>query len=100
MESTEIDLKFDTSELSPQQVRLVKSITTLLGHVLTTDDESEYFEGSSELMQLIANAVKESNFSKIWCDNKDIEYSTQALEFCLDNLGDHIYTKKVSRLDN
>lgn len=100
METKNIDLKFDATELTPQQIRLVKSIATLLGHVLTTDDEAEYFEGSSELMQLIAGAIKQSNFNNIWCENKDIEYSTQALEFCIDNLGDHIYSKKVVRLDN
>tara|TARA_B100001971_G_scaffold129103_1_gene119024 strand:+ start:67616 stop:67933 length:318 start_codon:yes stop_codon:yes gene_type:complete len=100
MDSKKIDLKFDTTELNAQQIRLVKSIATLLGHVLTTDDESEYFDGSAELMQLIAGAIKQSNFNSIWCENKDIEYSTQALEFCLDSLGDHIYSKKVVRLDN
>lgn len=100
LETKKIDLKFDTTELNPQQIRLVKSIATLLGHVLTTNDEAEYFEGSSELMELIAGAIKQSNFNSIWCENKDIEYATQALEFCLDNLGEHIYTKKVVRFDN
>ena len=100
LEEKIINLNFDATELSPHQVRLVKSIANLLSHVLTTDDESEYFESSSELMKLIAGAIKQSNFAEVWCEDKDIAYSTQALEFCLDGLDEVIYSNKVVRLDN
>jgi len=100
LEEKKINLKFDTTEMNPQQIRLVKSITSLLSYVLTTDDESEYFDQSSELMKLIAVAIKESNFAAIWSENQDIEYSTQALEFCLDNLGEEIHSNKIGRFDN
>lgn len=100
LEEKKINLKFDTTEMNPQQIRLVKSITSLLSYVLTTDNESEYFDQSSELMKLIAVAIKESNFAAIWSENQDIEYSTQALEFCLDNLGEEIHSNKIGRFDN
>jgi hypothetical protein len=100
LEEKIINLNFDATELSPAQVRLVKSITNLLSHVLTTDDESEYFEASSDLMKLIAGAIKQSNFAEVWSEDKNIEYSTQALEFCLDGLDEVIYNNKIVRLDN
>ena len=49
---------------------------------------------------LFRSEEKQNNLRITITKNKDIEYSTQALEFCLDSLGDHIYSKKVVRLDN
>lgn len=97
---TPVTLTLEMKELNEQQARLVKSIMSLLTHVMTTDEESEYFDSSSELMRLVAGAIKQANFTSIWNENKDIPYSTQALEFCLDNLNDEIYTDKLIRYDN
>lgn len=96
----ELNITVDTQEMSESQKRLLKSVTTLLAHVMTTDEESEYFESSSEVMKLLAGAIKQSNFTSIWRENKDIPYATQALEFCLDHLNDEIHSDDIVRYDN
>ncbi|MEX0799494.1 MAG: hypothetical protein WEB87_06720 [Bacteriovoracaceae bacterium] len=93
-------ITLEGSELSAQQKRLLKTVSNLLAHVMTTDDEGEYFDSSSELMKLVAGAIKQANFTSIWREDENIPYSTQALEFCLDNLNDEIYSDKIVRYDN
>ena len=93
-------LKLDiiTEDLSEHQIRLIKTINTLLTHVLTTDEEDEYFESSSELLRVVATAIKKSNFSH---ENQEpIEYGQQALEFCVDILNDQIYEGDLIKYDN
>jgi hypothetical protein len=93
-----LTLDIHTEDLSKQQVRLVKTINTLLAHVLTTDQEDEYFESSSELLRVVATAIKKSNFSEE--NQKPIEYGQQALEFCVDILNDQIYEGDLIKYDN
>ncbi len=90
-------LELDISELNDQQIRLIKTIHTMLSHVLTTDDEEEYFDGAAELMQLIANAVKKASFSN---QDSKIEYSTQALEFSMDLLAETVQNGRFLKYDN
>ena len=40
-----VKIEIDGSELTPQQLRLNKSLNTMLAHVLLTENEEEYFEG-------------------------------------------------------
>ena len=95
-----ININLDATELNPQQKRLVKSVTNLLTHVMTTHDEGDYFDSSSDLMKLVAGAIKQANFTSIWREDENIPYSTQALEFCLENLNDAIDSEEVIRYDN
>jgi hypothetical protein len=97
LKSKNLTLEFNTDELSEHQIRLVKSINSMLAHVLTTDVEDEYFDSSSELLRLVANAVKKANFSE---NDKKIEYSKQALEFCVDILNDQVYEDQLMKYDN
>ena len=90
-------LEIDCSNLGDQQKRLVKSINSLLQHVLTTKNEADYFESSSELMRLLATAIKKSDFNQ--ADQK-IPYDQQVLEFCVDTLSDHVYNNEVEQYDN
>lgn len=96
----ELHITVDAQELTSQQERLLKSVTTLLAHVMTTDEEADYFDSSSELMKLLAGAIKQANFTSIWRENTEIPYSTQALEFCLDNLTEEIQSDDLIRYDN
>jgi hypothetical protein len=92
-----ITLEVETEELNPQQIRLIKSINSMLTHILTTDDEEEYFDSSSELLRLVATSIKKANF----CANDGkIEYSQQALEFCVDTLSDQVYEDDLIKYDN
>ncbi|MDP7322281.1 MAG: hypothetical protein QF441_16885 [Bacteriovoracaceae bacterium] len=92
-----LTLEIDTNELSEHHLRLIKSINSLMTHVLTTQNEEDYFEGSSDLLRLVANAIKKAKFSE---NNQQIEYAQQALEFCVDNLSDQVYQNEVTILDN
>jgi hypothetical protein len=90
-------LEVKTEDLNPQQIRLLKSINSMLTHIMTTKEEDEYFDGSSELLRLVASAVKKANFCKT--DN-EIEYGQQALEFCVDTLSDQVYEENLIKYDN
>ena len=59
-----LKMNLNVEELTPQQIRLLRSISMMLIHVLSTEDEAEFFEGSTELMRLTASCIKLSNFSR------------------------------------
>ncbi len=92
-----LNLEIDVKDLSPQQVRLIKSINLMLKHVLTTENEEEYFEHSSDLLRFVATAIKKANFSE---NDQAIEYSRQALEFCVDTLSEQVYSDDLLQYDN
>lgn len=100
LEQKKMHVEFDTTELNTQQIRLLKSICTMLNHILTTDDEADYFDGSAELMRMVASAVKQANFTTEWCENSDIPYAEQALEFCMDMIADQMHEGDVTNYDN
>lgn len=100
LEQQKINIEFDTTELNSAQIRLVKSICSMLNHILTTDDECDYFDGSAELMRMVASAVKQSNFTTEWAENSEIPYAQQALEFCIDQIADQMSTSNINKYDN
>ena len=108
MESKEMNNKInekllipvDTSGLNPQQIRLIKTVNSLLSNVLTTDNEEDFFETSLELMQAVASAVKQANFNHKHSKNEQIHYANQALEFSLDALSDKIFSDDIVSFDN
>ena len=87
----------NTDGLTSTQVRLVRSIHALLSSVVSSDDESEYFESSAELLRKAAELIKHSNFA---LDNKGMSYGDQAVEFAVDTLNEVMDEKKVQNLDN
>lgn len=100
LEQKSMKVEFDTTELNAQQIRLLKGICSMLNHVLTTDDEGEYFDGSSELMRMVASVVKQSNFTTFWSENSNIPYAEQALEFCIDTVADQMNSNGITKHDN
>tara|TARA_Y100000385_G_C12822151_1_gene520854 strand:+ start:170 stop:487 length:318 start_codon:yes stop_codon:yes gene_type:complete len=100
LEQKKLHVEFDTTELNSQQIRLIKSICTMLNHILTTDDECDYFDGSAEMMRMVASAVKQANFTAEWCENENIPYAQQALEFCIDSIADQMNEDEVTKYDN
>ena len=99
-ETKTIQIKLDVSELSPQQVRLIKSINTLLVQVLSAPDETEYFEGASEFMKQAASAIKQAHFVETAKGMSNINYGDQALEFAIDTLSENLSTAKIVNFDN
>ena len=100
LKQKKLTIDFDTTELNPQQIRLIQSICSMLNHVFTTDDECDYFDGSADLMKLVAGVIKQSNFSTEFNKDTDIAYADQALEFCMDMVSDHLQGSAFLRHDN
>lgn len=95
-----IKIEIDGSELTPQQVRLIRSINTMLAHVLVTENEEEYFEGSAEFMRMCAALIKQAHFTENLKGVNNIPYAQQALEYSMDVLSEYITNSKVVNYDN
>ncbi len=93
----ELLIKFNVEELTPTQVRLLKSVTSLLTNVLSSDDESEYFDMSAELMKKVAETIKHADFAN---QNKKMAYGDQAVEFAIDFLNESLDQTKIQNMDN
>lgn len=93
----ELVIKLSTEELSAKQVRLVKTINSLLSHVLSADEEGEYFEASAELLKQVATAINQSNFPTA---HKGMDYGTQAVEYAVDFLNETLEEKSLTNIDN
>lgn len=92
-------IEIDTTELSEANKRLLKSLNNLLVHVLSTDTEQEYFDGSAEAIRIAASLIKQAKFVEGFkADN--IPYGEQVLEYSLDILQEHIEGSKVVSYDN
>ena len=90
-------LRMDVEGLTPQQIRLLKRILSLLTHTMKTEDEADYFLGGQELMKSVAQVIKTAQFSH---SNKTIAYGVQALEFSYDALAELIHSDKINNYDN
>jgi hypothetical protein len=95
-----IKIEIDGSELTPQQVRLIRSLNTMLAHVLLTESEEEYFEGSAEFMRMCAALIKQARFTEELKDQSNIPYAQQALEYSVDILQEYVTASKVVNYDN
>lgn len=100
VKENKIKIEIDGSELTPNQVRLIRSINTMLAHVLTTENEEEYFEGSAEFMRMCASLIKQAHFSNQLRDAQNIPYAQQALEYSMDVLQEYVINSKVVTYDN
>lgn len=92
----ELLLRLDVEGLTPTQVRLIKSIHSLLANLVAADEEAEYFEMSSQLMKKTAEAIKHSSFP---LEHKSMNYGEQAVEFGIDSLNEAI-VDRLKNLDN
>lgn len=93
----ELLIKLNIEDMTPTQVRLLKSITSLLSTVVSADEEGEYFDTSSELFKKVAELVKHSQFAE---KNRKINYGEQAVEYSIDNLNDDLDSKNLQNMDN
>jgi len=84
---TELNLKINTEELSPKQVRLLKTLHALIANVVVAEDEEEYFEMSAQLLKKTTEFIKHSSFAE---SNQVMNYGQQAIEFAVDFLNETI----------
>jgi len=95
-----LNFSIDTKNLRQEQVRLLKSIQSMLLHVATTEHEKDFFEGSADLMRMCAALIKQANFCKKLKTTNGIPYANQALEYSLDVLSEHMSSSKIITYDN
>lgn len=95
-----IRIEIDGSELTPHQVRLIRSLNTMLAHVMLTENEDEYFEGSAEFMRMCAALIKQARFTENLKDSSNVPYAQQALEYSMDVLQEYVTNSKVVTYDN
>ncbi len=100
VKESKIRIEIDASELSANQVRLIRSLNTMIAHVLLTESEEEYFEGSAEFMRMCASLIKQAHFSSSLKDAQNIPYAQQALEYSMDVLQEYVTASKVVSYDN
>ncbi len=91
-------ITINTEELTAHQVRMMKTLNTLIQHVLSTEDEGEYFESSAEVLRICAALIKQANFCK--GVKSDIPYGEQVIEYSMDILQEHINSARVVTYDN
>ncbi|MBH46967.1 MAG: hypothetical protein CME71_02225 [Halobacteriovorax sp.] len=94
-----VNISVDASELSPTQIRLLKSLNAMIKHVMTTDSESDFFDGSAECMRICASLIKQARFIEAF-KAEDIPYAEQALEYSIDILQEQMSAQKVVSWDN
>lgn len=92
-----ITIDIDTSELTPAQLRAIKTINMLMAHIVTTQEEAEYFDATAEVMRICASLVKQSQFCM---SNTKIPYGDQALEFAIESLAELMESSSVVKYDN
>jgi hypothetical protein len=95
-----IKFELDATELSPAQIRLIRSVNVLLRDVLVAHEEEDFFENSAEFMRICASIIQQSKFSEDQERCSSIPYAEQALEYSLDILQEHMAIKKVVAYDN
>ncbi len=93
----ELTIKINVDEMTPTQIRLIKTISSLMTSVLSADEEAEYFDLSSDLLRKTAELIKHSDFANM---NKEMSYGEQAVEFAVDFLNESLDQNKVQNFDN
>lgn len=93
-------LQLDISGLSESQQRLIRYINSALLQAITTEDEGEYFNYTSEAMRIFSSLVKQAHFAQREAEHySHIPYSTQALEFCVETIADDLSEDKTIIFD-
>lgn len=94
-----VNITVDATDLSVTQIRLLKSLNAMIKHVVTTNSESEFFDGSAECMRICASLIKQAKFIEAFKAD-EIPYAEQALEYSIDILQEQMSAHKVVSYDN
>lgn len=90
-------IKFDTTQLTPTQARLIKTVNALMAHIVSADEEAELFEGSAEILTKVSELIHSSHFAQ---SHKELNYAEQALEYSIDFLRENLDALLHTNLDN
>lgn len=95
-----VKIEIDTKEMTPQQIRLIRTLNSLMVHVLQSEDEEQYFEGSAELIRVAASLITQAKFNEETKKQASIPYAQQVLEYSMDILSEYMEDQKVIAYDN
>jgi endonuclease III-like uncharacterized protein len=98
-DSNSLLIEFDTESLTPQQVRLVKSLNMILGELLTSHTEHEYFECAQLLFSIAASLIQNSPFPNDMKKLSNIQYSDQAIEYAMDKIQEVLGDGQITPVD-
>lgn len=90
-------IKFDTTQLTATQARLIKTVNALMAHIVSADEEAELFEGSAEILTKVSELIHNSHFAQT---HKELNYAEQALEYSIDFLRENLDALLHTNLDN
>jgi len=96
----ELTIQVNTKDLNPGQVRLIKTINTLMMDVATTDNENIFFNHSAEFLRKCASLIQQAKFTMENEHLSEIPYAEQVLEYSFDILADQVMTSEITSYDN
>ena len=95
-----MEIELDTSNLSQEKVRLIKTIISEMTKTLTSDHEKKFFTHSAEFMRLCACVIQKSRFVQVNESVSSIPFNQQAIEYSIDVLQEYLEQEKVVHYDN
>lgn len=95
-----MEIELDTSNLSQEKVRLIKTIISEMTKTLTSDNEKKFFTHSAEFMRLCACVIQKSRFVQVNESVSSIPFNQQAIEYSIDVLQEYLEQEKVVHYDN
>lgn len=98
MSSKKLSIK--TEGFTESQIRLIKSLHSLIENVLFTKEEDDYFDSSAEIIRICASLIKQAQFIKELEVKSEIPYSQQVLEYSIDLLEESINNSDIIRYDH
>ena len=95
-----MQIELDTSNLTPEKIRLIKTLMSEMTKTLTAENERHFFTHSAEFMRLCACVIQKSKFVQINESLSSIPFNQQAIEYSIDVLQEHLEQEKVVHYDN
>ena len=89
-------LEINTRGLSEVQTRLLKSLNSILRHMVETDEEPEFFSASAESLRICAGLIKLAGTHGA----SSPPQTRQALEYAIDALQEYMSASDILRYDN
>ena len=95
-----MQIEIETNNLSPEKIRLIKTLVSEMTKTLESESERRFFTHSAEFMRLCACVIQKSKFVQINENLSSIPFNQQAIEYSIDILQEHLEEEKIVHYDN
>lgn len=95
-----MQIEIETDNLSPEKIRLIKTLVAEMTKTLEAENERRFFTHSAEFMRLCACVIQKSKFVQINESLSSIPFNQQAIEYSIDILQEHLEQEKIVHYDN